>query len=296
MAGLCEGGNEPSGSLKAICKSLPSKETLIGHSDSSFRGEGYIQCCVGIRLCDMYSNQELAEIHFMYGKADGNAALARQFIPQGATVDKILYKEILGRLRNSIRRKRPELWHRKNWLFLHDNAPAHRSILVQEELARQQVAVLPHPPYSPDLAPCDFFLFPLMKSILRGRNFYAAEKVMTATREAIRHLPANIFQQCFQQLHQRWQTCIEANGDYIEEDVDLFKCTPYHAASSETSRFLWVPTLQASVSELNDCTTYVNSNWNKLVVFNCPKTGLGPTSDTIKTSLMATRPGDNGVG
>ncbi|KAJ4434760.1 hypothetical protein ANN_23329 [Periplaneta americana] len=59
-------------------QSLPSKETLRGHSDSSFRGEGYIQCCVGVRLCDMYSNQELAEIHFMYGKADGNAALARR--------------------------------------------------------------------------------------------------------------------------------------------------------------------------------------------------------------------------
>ncbi|KAJ4432047.1 hypothetical protein ANN_20661 [Periplaneta americana] len=106
MAGLCEGGNEPPDSLKAIIEhwsptqstvsssslarspaeirsragktSLPSKETLRGHSDSSFRGEGYIQCCVGVRLCDMYSNQELAEIHFMYGKADGNAALARR--------------------------------------------------------------------------------------------------------------------------------------------------------------------------------------------------------------------------
>ncbi|KAJ4450077.1 hypothetical protein ANN_01484 [Periplaneta americana] len=62
-------------------QSLPSKETLRGHSDSSFRGKGYIQCCVGVRLCDMYSNQELAEIHFMYGKADGNAALARRFVP-----------------------------------------------------------------------------------------------------------------------------------------------------------------------------------------------------------------------
>ncbi|KAJ4445089.1 hypothetical protein ANN_06888 [Periplaneta americana] len=59
-------------------RSLPSKETLRGHSDSSFRGEGYIQCCVGVRLCDMYSNQELAEMHFMYGKADGNGALARR--------------------------------------------------------------------------------------------------------------------------------------------------------------------------------------------------------------------------
>ncbi|KAJ4444666.1 hypothetical protein ANN_06463 [Periplaneta americana] len=70
-----EGAYEP---LRAEVVSLPSKETLRGHYDSSFRGEGYIQCCVGVRLCDMYSNQELAEIHFMYGKADGNAALARR--------------------------------------------------------------------------------------------------------------------------------------------------------------------------------------------------------------------------
>ncbi|KAJ4430718.1 hypothetical protein ANN_19309 [Periplaneta americana] len=63
--------------------SLPSKETLRGHSDSSFRGEGYIQCCVGVRLSDMYSNQELAEIHFMYGKADGNAPLARRLYQEG---------------------------------------------------------------------------------------------------------------------------------------------------------------------------------------------------------------------
>ncbi|KAJ4432799.1 hypothetical protein ANN_21438 [Periplaneta americana] len=68
-----------SSSVTCTCvPSLPSKETLRGHSDSSFRGEGYIQCCVGVRLCDMYSNQELAEIHFMYGKADGNAELARR--------------------------------------------------------------------------------------------------------------------------------------------------------------------------------------------------------------------------
>ncbi|KAJ4439259.1 hypothetical protein ANN_07379 [Periplaneta americana] len=59
-------------------RSLPSKETLREHSHSSFRGEGYIQCYVGVRLCYMYSNQELAEIHFMYGKAEGNAALARR--------------------------------------------------------------------------------------------------------------------------------------------------------------------------------------------------------------------------
>jgi histone-lysine N-methyltransferase SETMAR len=75
-----------------------------------------------------------------------------EFIPEGATVKKHHYKEILRRLRNTIRRKLPELWRRKNGLLLYDNAPAHCSVLDQGELAKQQVAVLPHPPYSPDLA------------------------------------------------------------------------------------------------------------------------------------------------
>ena len=60
-----------------------------------------------------------------------------EYIPEGEIVNKTRYKEILGSLRDSVGRKRPELWRRKNWLFLHDNALAHRSSLVQEELARR---------------------------------------------------------------------------------------------------------------------------------------------------------------
>ena len=56
-----------------------------------------------------------------------------KFIPDGATVNKSRYKEILGRLRDSIRRKHPELWRRKNWLLLH-NAPTHRLSLSKMNL------------------------------------------------------------------------------------------------------------------------------------------------------------------
>ena len=83
----------------------------------------------------------MLELFFFYS----NGIVHIEFIPEDATVNKALYKKILGRLSDSIRRKRPELWHRKNWLLLLDNAPAHRSVLVQEELPRQQVTVLPHP-------------------------------------------------------------------------------------------------------------------------------------------------------
>jgi histone-lysine N-methyltransferase SETMAR len=145
-----------------------------------------------------------------------------EFIPKGVTVSKHRYKEILLHLRSSVHHKHLELWHRKNGLLLHDNAPAHRYVLVQEELAKQQATVVPHPPYSPDLTQCDIFFFPHLKEKLCGRRFQSAEKIVTARREAIQDLPADIFQQCFQQLHQRWQTCIAAT--VLREDVIMCKC------------------------------------------------------------------------
>ena len=89
--------------------------------------------------------------------SDSNGIVHMEFIPEGATVNKTRYKEIIGRLCDSIRRNRPELWRRKDWLLLHDDATAHRYVLVQEELVRQQATILPHSPYSPYLAHSIFF-------------------------------------------------------------------------------------------------------------------------------------------
>jgi histone-lysine N-methyltransferase SETMAR len=89
-------------------------------------------------------------------------------------------------------------------------------VLVQKELAKQQVTVLPHPPYSTDLAQSNFFFFPCLKEKLRGHQFQSAKEIITATREAVQDLPTNVFQQCFQQLYQCWKTCIAANGDYFK--------------------------------------------------------------------------------
>jgi transposase len=50
--------------------------------------------------------------------------------------------------------------------LLHDNAPAHSSGFVSEFLTKQGIPMLSHPPYSPDLAPADFFLFPKLKIVM----------------------------------------------------------------------------------------------------------------------------------
>jgi hypothetical protein len=63
---------------------------------------------------------------------DSSGIVHMEFIPEGVTVNKHHYKEILHCLHSSVHHKHSELWHRKNWLLLHGNAPAHCSVLVQE--------------------------------------------------------------------------------------------------------------------------------------------------------------------
>jgi histone-lysine N-methyltransferase SETMAR len=79
--------------------------------------------------------------------------------------------EVLKRLREKVRRKLPELFDNNSRILHHDNAPAHTALLVREFLATKQVTVLEHPAFSSDLAPSDFFLFPKIKEILKGRHF-----------------------------------------------------------------------------------------------------------------------------
>ncbi|KAJ4443510.1 hypothetical protein ANN_05182 [Periplaneta americana] len=158
-----EGESIPSSSYgctivqSVIRRSLPSKETLRGHSDSSFRGEGYIQCCVGVRLCDMYSNQELAEIHFMYGKADGNAALARRLYqeryPQRQCPDRKTFEvDILNIFCNDNDLRKEKRSEHQNWFGMDENLGPVAVSIRRERLERQgdsssassSAALLPH--------------------------------------------------------------------------------------------------------------------------------------------------------
>jgi len=81
-----------------------------------------------------------------------------EFIAQGQTVNQQCYLEVLTRLRECVRRKRPGLWPDK-WILHHDNAPAHEALRVREYLAKNSITKMDHPPYTPDLVPCDFGLF-----------------------------------------------------------------------------------------------------------------------------------------
>jgi hypothetical protein len=67
--------------------------------------------------------------------------------------------------------KETELRRNHNWLLHHDNMPTHTSLKNTEFVTNNNMVIVPHPPYSPDLAPCDFALFPKLKTKLTGRRF-----------------------------------------------------------------------------------------------------------------------------
>ena len=80
-----------------------------------------------------------------------------ELVPQGRTVDRTLYAEQLQRVYDIVRRRYPALINRERLLLQFDNAPCHRSRRVRQKIAVMAgVEILPHPPYSPDLAPSDF--------------------------------------------------------------------------------------------------------------------------------------------
>ena len=117
-----------------------------------------------------------------------------------------------------MRRKRPEAWTNKIWMLHHDNAPAHASLLIREFLAKQDTIVVLQSPYSPDLAPADFFLFPELKFTFNGRRFQTIEEIKENSLQDIRAIPQNTFQDAFQNWKKRWERCINSRREYFEGD------------------------------------------------------------------------------
>ena len=82
--------------------------------------------------------------------------------------------------------------------------------------------LIPHPTYSPDLAPSDYFLFPSLKKDIRGRHFWSNEEVVAAAGEWVRDKDPGFFSSGLMALEHRWSKCIILEGNYIEkEELDL---------------------------------------------------------------------------
>ena len=145
---------------------------------------------------------------------DSTGMIYMHWVPTEQTVNKKFYVEVLREFRKIFRRKRPALFKLGHWHFHQDKATVHNSILVTDYLTKTGIKTVLHPPYSRDLAPCDFWLF----FKLRGCRYETTEEIKEAVTKVIDTLTQEDFNGAFQKLLERYNKCIAAGRDYFEGD------------------------------------------------------------------------------
>ena len=147
---------------------------------------------------------------------DSVGVLVAERIPLGKTVNKEVYSNFLmKKLRPAIRKRRRSLFNAVP-LILHDNASCHKSERVTSLLTSYEWDVLPHPPYSPDMSPPDFDLFPKLKEPLRGIRFDDLDELEAEVAKQVRLLNSGCLATGISDLPKRWESVIEKQGCYIE--------------------------------------------------------------------------------
>ena len=148
---------------------------------------------------------------------DARGVILTDYLQQGHTVTGPYYANLLGQLRVAIRKKRHGLLKR-GVLLLQDNASSHTSEVATRAARNHTFELLSHPPYSPDLSPCDYYLFPKLKSALRGTRYDDDEEVIDAAERWFSDQSNEFYLEGIRALWHRWTKCIHRYGDYVEKD------------------------------------------------------------------------------
>ena len=148
---------------------------------------------------------------------DRKAVIVLDFLEPGQTINSDLYVATMTKLKAQISRVRPE---KKTIFFLqHDNARPQTSLKTVEHIVNLGWTVVPHPPYSLDLAPSDFHLFGPMKDGLCGQHFPSNNAIIRAVKQWATSAGADFLKGGMQALVHRWQKCIANGDDKVENSV-----------------------------------------------------------------------------
>ena len=129
---------------------------------------------------------------------DAKCVIMLNFLPKRSTITGVYYANLLDQLR------------------------VHTCKVAMDAVERNGYELIPHPAYSPDLAPGDFFPFPNLKKDIRGLHFRSDEEVVTAVEEWVNGKDPDFFSSGLMALEHRWSKCITLEGNYIEkEEMDL---------------------------------------------------------------------------
>ena len=152
---------------------------------------------------------------------DAKGVIMLDFLPKRSTITGVYYANLLDQLRTTICEK-----HRgklsKGVLLQQDNAKVHTCKVAMAVVEENWYELIPHPAYSPDLAPSDFFLFLDLKKDICGCHFRSDEEVVVAVEEWFSGKDPDFFSSGLMALEHCWSKCITLQGNYFEkEEVGL---------------------------------------------------------------------------
>lgn len=134
------------------------------------------------------------------------------FLPNGRTINSDYYSNMVAECKTKRRKTR----NTPLWLLV-DNAPVHSSELSISTTLESGFDLIPHPPYSPDLAPSDFHMFKHLKTALRGKHFESSFHLQRYVEEWFSELEPDFFRCGFDDLVTRWKKIVTVDGGYIEK-------------------------------------------------------------------------------
>ena len=152
---------------------------------------------------------------------DSQGIVHKEFVPPGQTVNQTFYREVLERQE----KKKGVTCATRHCTHLNAaprQHPMSHSSLHQWFLAEKSIPVFPQLPYSPDLSPCGFVLFPRLKNSLKWRHFGTLDNIQKSVTDDLKGIPAEAFQHYYEQLKQRLRLFVAAQGNCFEGgNIDL---------------------------------------------------------------------------
>ena len=148
---------------------------------------------------------------------DRQGVVYREWVPNGVGINANLYIDILERMRVSLRHRRPRLWSREvKWALLHDGAPAHRCRDTIRYLNYHGFTLMPHPGYSPDISPCDYWIFRKLKTMTSGVRYRNIGELTAAVDQAMNNIAPQEFADAMDRYPVRLRKLIAEQGRYFE--------------------------------------------------------------------------------
>jgi hypothetical protein len=167
------------------------------------------QFWLGVRVWK--ANLVLEDLARQNGRKCDQSAGSREVWSTFDSQNNRYYREVLEGLRKRVHRARPEI--ADTCMLHHDNAPCHTAISVNEFFTKKGIPAVPQTLYSPDVSPCDLFLFPKLKFQLKGRHYVTMDNIQKIVTDQPRALPQEDFQHCYREWHQLLRRCVASHGN-----------------------------------------------------------------------------------